>query len=65
MFLPIPWFSTEDFLKKKNSVNKSIHDLEDSFSDKINNIKILFPNLSIYYGMKTWCHLSILLVGVY
>ena len=34
--LSLPWLITEDFFfkKKKNVSVKSIHDLEDSFSDK-------------------------------
>ena len=32
-----------------------------SFPTIFNNLKILLPNISIYYGKKTWSHLPILL----
>ena len=71
MFLPIgilpkAWLTTEDFLKEKKPCQQNLFIISRiRFLIQFNNLKILLPNISIYYGKKTWSRLPILLVGVY
>ena len=45
----------KNFQRKKNVSIKFIHDLEDRFPIKLDNLKILLKKISIYYGKKSWC----------